>query len=447
MASVLSSPSLQDLKVRVEEPIILVSPNEKTERRSIFLSNIDQMHNYYVCTAHFFNGNADFPPAVVAERLKMGLEKVLVPYDFAAGRLKTNELDSTDRRLEIDCTAAGVGFVVASSEYSLHDLGDDFVFSNPGFHYLALDNLWPGDDEDRPLCIFQVTSFKCGGFAIGFVWNHVLFDGMGAGKFMANLATQAFVDEKPLKAIPCNDRHLLAARSPPVVAFKHPEFSKKPDNYDGGGGLVGDSLDSKIFKLNPSAVNYLKDKANNGTRTEGKITTYSVVAALIWRCKALSSNCMDRERVSTLLTSIDIRQRLNPPLPASYCGNAVLFAPASSKCKHLENWPFLELVKVVSDGIKGFKDEYARSMIDLLGINRGKVQPYIEYNVSSWMKLGFDEVVYPWGKPICFGPLRTVTETCFLFPGVVDGDVNALVSLPTVEMERFQAYFLDFFHP
>ncbi|KAL7152895.1 hypothetical protein ABFS83_04G129000 [Erythranthe nasuta] len=426
MASVLSSPSLQDLKVRVEEPIILVLPNEKTERRSIFLSNIDQMHNYY--------------------RLKMGLEKVLVPYDFAAGRLKTNQLDSTDRRLEIDCTAAGVGFMVASSEYSLHDLGDDFVFSNPGFHYLALDNLWPGDDDDRPLCIFQVTSFKCGGFAIGFVWNHVLFDGMGAGKFMANLATQAFVDEKPLEAIPCNDRHLLAARSPPVVAFKHPEFSKKPDNYDGSGGLVGNSLDSKIFKISPSAINYLKDKANDTTTTADKITTYNVVAALIWRCKALS-NCIDKERVSTLLTSIDIRQRLNPPLPASYCGNAVLFAPASAKCKNLEKLPFSELVKVVLDGIKGFGDEYARSMIDLLGINRGKVQPYIEYNVSSWMKLGFDEVVYPWGKPICFGPLRTVTETCFLFPGVVDGDVNALVSLPTVEMERFQAYFLDFFHP
>ncbi|KAL7145308.1 hypothetical protein ABFS83_07G072800 [Erythranthe nasuta] len=440
-------PAVEDLMVKFQETI-LVSPIEKTERKSIFLSNLDQMHNYYVPTAHFFSPNPDFPPNIVVKRLKMALEKVLVQYDFVAGRLKTNE-ESGRRRLEIDCNAAGVGFVVASSEYSLRDFGDEIVFSNPAFRKLAVYNFWPHDDH--PLCIFQVTSFKCGGFAIGMVTNHILFDGTGAQTFLANLASQAFDDDnKPLHVIPCNNRRLLAARSLPLVSFPHPEFSmpaadRKPD---------GES-ETRIFKLSPSDVNYLKKKASkdfpsaasaSASAAMFKITTYSVVAALVWRCKALSSsNDMDKERVSTFLTSMDIRRRLNnPPLPLSYCGNALLYSKASAKVGDIEELPFSELVQLVAQGMERFSDEYARSVIDLLEIEKGKLRPRIEYNVSSWLRLGFDQVVYPWGKPLCIGPLLTVVRACLLFPSA-DGGVNAFVSLPDQEMQKFQASFYGFF--
>ncbi|EYU24113.1 hypothetical protein MIMGU_mgv1a019465mg, partial [Erythranthe guttata] len=180
MASVVPIPSIQDLRVIFHEKV-LVSPSEKTERKSMFLSNIDQMHNYNAHTAHFFTANPDFPPKIVTERLKMALEKVLATYDFAAGRLRTNQESG---RLEIECDGAGAGFVAASSEYSLCDLGDDLVFSNPGFRQLSvLFDILPRDDQ--PLLILQVTSFKCGGFAIGTAMNHTLVDGAGAQKLLA----------------------------------------------------------------------------------------------------------------------------------------------------------------------------------------------------------------------------------------------------------------------
>ncbi|KAL0382001.1 UNVERIFIED_CONTAM: hypothetical protein Scaly_0487400 [Sesamum calycinum] len=96
----------------------------------------------------------DFPPEIVVKRLKLALERVLVPYDFMAGRFKLNQQSG---RLEIDCNSAGAGFVVASSEYSLDELGD-FVYPNLGFRQLAAQTLGNlGPEVDQPLCVFQYT--------------------------------------------------------------------------------------------------------------------------------------------------------------------------------------------------------------------------------------------------------------------------------------------------
>ncbi|KAL2245741.1 omega-hydroxypalmitate O-feruloyl transferase-like [Sesamum indicum] len=442
MAFVLPVPPMQDLKLKLQQST-LVSPAKQTENQAFFLSNIDQFLNYDILTVHFFKANPDFPPETVAKRLKMALERVLVPYDFLAGRLKLN-LHSG--RLEIDCNSAGVGFVVASSECSLDELGD-LVCPNLGFRQLSvqtLDNLGP--EVDQLLCVFKVTSFKCGGFSIGMSTNHVLFDGVSAQIFIENLATQAF-DDKPLAIIPCNDRHLLAARAPPHVEFPHPEFFK-PDLPAGLGPPVFDcereELDYTVFSLTLNAVNYLKDKARESiSSTSTKITSFIVVAALIWRCKALSNYTeYNKDRVSTLFNIVDLRSRLNPSLPNSYCGNAVLGAYSSATCDDIKKWPFSKLVELVAEEPKRMTDEYAKSTIDWLEINKGL--PRGEYTVSSWLRMRFGEVVYPWGKPMHSGPVVSYRkDICWIFPGV--DRVNALVSLPAKEMERFVACCREFF--
>ncbi|KAL0402780.1 UNVERIFIED_CONTAM: Anthranilate N-benzoyltransferase protein 3 [Sesamum radiatum] len=442
MASVLRVPAMQDLKLTLQESI-LVAPAKQTQKRCIFLSNIDQILNYNIPTAHFFKANPDFPPEIVAKRLKLALERVLVPYDFMAGRFKLNQQSG---RLEIDCNSAGAGFVVASSVYSLDDLGD-FVYPNLGFRQLApqtLPNLGP--EVDQPLCVFQVTSFKCGGFCIGMSTNHVMFDGEAARIFMENLASQAFED-KPLAIIPCHNRHLLAARSPPHVEFPHPEFFQP--NLPVVGPPVFDckreELDYTTLRRTSKAIDYLKEKAKDNNTTT-KITSCNVVSALIWRCKALSKDGgynNKKDRVSTLLNVVDLKTRLNPALPHSYCGNAVLVAYSSARCEDIEKWGFSKLVEMVSEGQKRVSDEYIRSMIDWLEIYNGV--PHGEYMVSSWMRLRFDEVEYPWGKAVQSGPVVSHRkDICWIF-GDGEGVLHALVSLPPKEMESFVANFRHFF--
>ena len=146
---------LQDLKITIQN-VSLVFPSQQTERKSMFLSNIDKVLNFSVETVHFFSSRKDFPPHLVSEKLKTTFAKLLVPYDFLAGRLRSNPETG---RLEIDCNSAGIGFAVATSDYTLDGIGD-LVYPNPAFGqliYKSMDNL---EQDDQPLCIVQVFFFE-----------------------------------------------------------------------------------------------------------------------------------------------------------------------------------------------------------------------------------------------------------------------------------------------
>lgn len=118
----------------------------------MFLSNIDQVLNFNVETVHFFASHEDFPPQTVAEKIKDALEKILVPYDFLAGRLKLN---ARTGRLEVDCNGAGAGFVVASSECTLDEIGD-LVYPNAAFAKLVVNSSDSLEKDGKLLCIIQV---------------------------------------------------------------------------------------------------------------------------------------------------------------------------------------------------------------------------------------------------------------------------------------------------
>lgn len=148
-----SSP-LQDLRVKVQKSAI-VTPLEPTQHKSLFLSNIDQVLNLYVDTVHFFARNEEFPPSLVAEKLEAAFRKLLVTYDFAAGRLRWCSPDNG--RLEIDCNGAGARFTVADSEISLVEIGD-LRYPNPAYGQLIFKEEEALAMEDRPLFYLQVRT-------------------------------------------------------------------------------------------------------------------------------------------------------------------------------------------------------------------------------------------------------------------------------------------------
>ncbi|KAL8199891.1 hypothetical protein R6Q57_013459 [Mikania cordata] len=436
-----SSPNIiQDLKVIIHDTITILPP-QKSEKRSMFLSNIDQVLIFNVETVHFFEANPEFPPDLVAEKLKSALSKALVPYDFLAGRLRLNP---ESQRFEFDCNGAGAQFVVGSSEFELGEIGD-LVYPNPGFRQLVQKSYDDVAMEDRPLCVFQLTSFKCGGFALGVATNHATFDGISFKAFLQNIASLAA--DKPLAIVPCNDRHLLAARSPPKIEFDHPELLKIPSGTSIPNPTVFDcpegQLDFKIFNLTSDDIARLKSEAKDGPGSNNaKITGFNVVTAHVWRCKALSSGSdFDPERVSTVLYAMDIRSRLN--LPPSLAGNAVLSAYASARCKEIAQGSLLQLVELVTEGANRMTPEYIHSIIDWGEVNKGF--PNGEFLISSWWRLGFADVAYPWGKPRYSCPVvYHRKDIILLFPdivGVSSNEVNVLVALPSKEMEKFEALF------
>ncbi|XP_057515495.1 acyltransferase GLAUCE [Amaranthus tricolor] len=447
-------PLLQDLKVTIQDSSLIFSPKE-SEEKTMFLSNIDQVLNFDVQTLHFFNPNPNFPPKIAFEKVKIALQNLCVSYHFLFGRIKLN---SKNGRFEINCNNAGIGFVVASSEHRMDELGD-LVYPNPSFEQLVTKKM---DDtlevNGHPLCIVQMTAFKCGGFAMGFLTNHAIFDGCSFKYFLQNLAALAW--DKPLQIVPCNERTLLMARDPPRVTFPHPELLKLkiPIGQEGESeqncnvfDAIPHELDFKIFGLSGKEISNLKEKAKMGpTNGKGKVTGFNVVSALVWRCKALSfeeevTNLT--ERSSTMLFAVDIRSKLNPPLPPSFTGNAILTAYATTNCKKLEEAPLSELVDLVTEGSTRMNDEYARSAIDWGELYKGF--PHGEFLMSSWWRLGFDQAEYPWGKPkYCCPLVHHRKDIILLFPDIDKSNdgVNILVALPHKEMAKFQGLFNKFLY-
>ncbi|KAF9587277.1 hypothetical protein IFM89_039524 [Coptis chinensis] len=168
----------------------LVLPIEETERRSIFLSNIDKTLNFKASTILFFSRNPNFSMENIIAKLENTYRKILVQYDFLAGRLRWSNKKG---RLEIDCNAVGAGFVVASCDLSFEELGG-IGSPNLANQQFAL-RKWNALPGDQPLLVMQVTSLRCGGFALGFALSHVTLDGISRKIWLENrpLSLQAMI--------------------------------------------------------------------------------------------------------------------------------------------------------------------------------------------------------------------------------------------------------------
>ncbi|MQL80813.1 hypothetical protein Taro_013265 [Colocasia esculenta] len=473
-------PLLQDLRVTLLRSSIVRPPREP-ERRFMFLSNIDQFLDFNVDTVQFFHANSEFTPAAVAEKLETALGELLGPYDFLAGRLKW---DNSEGRWGVDCNGAGVGFALAASEVTLAGLGD-LEQPNPAFQQLVARRVDAMDPDDRPLFVLQVpktkslacvlkrcagrvgvgpktlvTSFICGGFAVGISNCHATFDGVSFRVFLENLA--ALAAGKPLAVQPCNDRRLLAARAPPQVAFPHPELlmldarppplpstitstsvekpaeEPLPTIIETGP----ENLEFKLFRLSSDQISTLKGRARADGAPAAAATSFNIVTAHLWRCKALAAANAPPDKPSMVLYAVDIRGRLRPPLPRSYTGNAVLSAYGVLTQRELGEKAFGRVVEVVREGSARMDDEYARSVVDWGQLHKGF--PRGDVFISSWWRLGFDEVEFPWKRPLYCCPLALPRrDIIVLFPtvGGLEKGVNALVALPGEDMKRFEGLF------
>ncbi|KAI3873341.1 hypothetical protein MKX03_003210 [Papaver bracteatum] len=445
-----------DLKVELQNASMVV-PVEVTERRSMFLSNIDQSVNIYCGAIGFFSAAPNFPPDLIAKKLEFGLKRLLAEhYDFLAGRLKW---DSKQGRLEIDCNFAGAGFITASSKLSLEEVGD-LQCPNPAFEQLAPQNwneLWP---KDHPLFMMQVTSFKCGGISLALVYNHTAFDGIGCMVFMEHLASMsADSPECPdLPYPPINTRHLLDARTPPCVTQKHIELIDLGSTLHASTPSIfiskTDNLQRKNLLLTAEDIVNLKKKAmespcisdtNGDEFNSGVITSFNVVAAHTWRCMALLKfNKENSEKPSTFLFPVNIRARLRPRLPPSYIGNALVNGYGMATYKEIVEKPYAYLVRKIAEGAKRVKDEYIRSLIDWRELYNGYVHG--DVMLTSWWKIPFTDLKFPWGKPLNICPIaHQWGNLVILMPDnnreVENKGVNILVSLPQEDMEKFQNLF------
>ncbi|KAA8522845.1 hypothetical protein F0562_009268 [Nyssa sinensis] len=93
-----------------------------------------------------------------------------------------------------------------------------------------------------------------------------------------------------------------------------------------------------MLHLSKTQIEKLKNMANAGRA--GEIQAYSRYEAItghIWRC-ACKARENENEQLTKIRVAVNIRDRMKPPLPHGYFGNAMLITVATSRAGELMSW-------------------------------------------------------------------------------------------------------------
>ncbi|KAL9319635.1 hypothetical protein ACSQ67_011474 [Phaseolus vulgaris] len=222
--------------------------------------------------------------------------------------------------------------------------------------------------QELPMLLVQVTSFLGHeAFSIGVAICHVLVDGVAAVQFINSWAKLARGETLEPHEMPFLDRTVLRFIAPPSPPrFDHLEFKPFPlilgrcDNTAEKNKVVKTTL----LKLTAEQVRKLKNKANADESTKGSrpYSRFEAIAAHVWRsaCKARG---LDENQPNIVRFGSDIRNRLIPPLPRNYFGNAMTLTVASSQVGEILSNSLGHAAKKIREAIEVLTHEYISSQM------------------------------------------------------------------------------------
>ncbi|KAI3943284.1 hypothetical protein MKW92_037424 [Papaver armeniacum] len=439
---------MEDLKL-VEKHVIV--PETLLNRRRLFLSNIDLTLVSYLETVSFIEPTSkDISFAEICSSFYRALGRVLVSYDFMAGRLihQAGEGEN-DGRFEIDCNGEGVVVVAATTSTKMSQLGELRSPNKPEFKKLVSflhDEEWMNLElKEKPLLLLQLTRFQCGGVALASLSNHCTLDGTAIQEFIVNLASLTRGDD--LVVHPNSDRSIFKARNPPRISHPHFEYSI-PKVSDTSFSIPGSILIPSIIKqpflktttklvhLSESWISNLKSIVQRDGKFKN-YTTFHVLAAKLWKARSIATQLPD-ECISTVLFPIDVRRKIVPRAPKGFAGNALIPGFARSNMNRIKTEKFSALVDEIHKGVERVDDEYVKSNIDWLEVNRGVPCRENSFSVVVWSKLGFEGVDFGWGRITNVVPIEIKPGLVIVLPGDKEGGgIYVCLELPSEQMEEF----------
>ncbi|XP_062083774.1 spermidine hydroxycinnamoyl transferase-like [Humulus lupulus] len=436
----------------------VVKPAEETWTGSVPLSELDQSGAIiHVSTIHFYQTpSSDLIPTT----LKQSLARVLVPFYPLAGRL--SRIHGPHHRLQLNCNAHGVNFIEAESEFTLdHFLGTHHHHDqSPSPSADQYTQLKPTVDytlpiEERPIMIAQLTRFACGGITLCSSFSHAVIGGQSIGVFLTEWARFAR-GEVCVKTEPFHDRSVLGVRNPSSSRAPHfdhaEEFSQLPALAEGTKKKKS-SNKAMTLRISKEQMETLKAAANEGRDTSTRAyTRYEALTGHIWKC-ACKARKLKTEQATGLEVYVDVRNRLEPPLPSGYFGNSSIGVLAVCNAGEIMVKPLEYAASRVRGAIdKGSRSEYVWSYIDHLKSEKdlSKLQDVSVYgnpnmSVSSWTRIPLYGIDFGWGKEVYTGPgsQRVDGDTVILSSCTGDGSLLVSLCLEALYMASFQNHFYN----
>ncbi|KAL7151385.1 hypothetical protein ABFS83_04G027200 [Erythranthe nasuta] len=304
--------------------------------------------------------------------LKSSLQRTLHFFPPLAGRLTTTTSDDgAATTFFIDCSSnnveGGALFVHAKVEDAnfgvadiLNSSTDYYVPEIVGF-FFPLTGVRNHGGVTQPLMAVQVTELADGLF-VGCSINHLLVDGTSFWHFFNSWAQISRGDNiNPISKPPILNRDQinldLSGSGTIYIHDKHLIHLGNNNNYNQAESRRRQVLKDRIFHLSKESVAKLKRRANEemGEISKGKISSLQAIVAHVWRCIIRCRFAMDDcEETTTFEVPMGARQRMEPPLPEEYFGNAVFPGIVTLETsKLLENglgWAAWQINRMVASG-------------------------------------------------------------------------------------------------
>lgn len=340
--------------------------------------------------------------------LKQALSETLARFYPLAGKIK--DLHS------IDCNDEGIYFIEARAKSPL----DEFL-NLPSISLIKEFLPDPDDAKWRSVptpgdyvASVQVTTFSCGGMAIGAYVSHMIGDGTAFSLFLKSWAAAAArksyneESEAALLLSPKFDASLSFPQNDayPRQACSTSIRSNLPIKF---GRCV-----CRRFLFDASAIANLKAKAKgstvqNPTRVEAVTTLLGkcIMAASKTQARSSSSD-RDSDKPFALIHAVNLRRRATPPFSENYMGNFIWMA--SALCTTEEEPELQDLVCQLREAIAKLNGDFVNSLqgdeglLNFLEALKYERETYtraadrIAY--SSWCNFGFYEIDFGWGKPV-----------------------------------------------
>ncbi|KNA21398.1 hypothetical protein SOVF_043560 [Spinacia oleracea] len=380
--------------------------------------------------------------------LKTSLSQTLDQFHPLAGRF----LDEST----ISCNHQGIPFIETKVNSRLLD-----VMISPHKMKLLTKFLPCQEFKTRPISeltplVFQINVFLCGGVVIGCYVLHKLLDAISLGtffKYWSSLTNTRFNNlVKP-------DFEAIIKAFPPLpkekhIVIPHDEVFKDTPPTQPNNLNTMSVIKSYVF----DDVSLSKLKARATSELVPKPTRFEAVTGFIWE-QILRNSGVEVEHTSLTMV-VNIRQRVSPPLPRGSMGNLLRNARAQA---HTSSG-LQDLVKEIHLALSRTNQQITTTTSAEVIWSERKAdyeaplkhqQGY--YCLSSWCKVGLDEVDFGFGKPVWIVPTdgrpppirNSICLTDYRHPQTGVEGIEAWVMLEQREIQCLQSnpVFLAFATP
>ncbi|MED6133059.1 hypothetical protein PIB30_024738 [Stylosanthes scabra] len=444
----------------------VVTPKEETPKGLFCLTDSDQINPWsHVSTIYVYKNKNNVNVNELVQRMRDSLSHILVHYYPLSGRLNWTEVG----RLQMDCNAKGVILIQAESKKTMDEYGD-FSPNDDAIKELIPNLDYSQPMEDLPLLLAQVTKFHGDGnaIAIAISISHTMGDAVSSVHFINSWAKLTRGDSLDQNELPFLDRTVFTtSRLPAVRHFDHPEFNPPPVILGRTNNIEEQKKETRFafFKLTAEQVDKLKQRANTGYSDESKQRAYSrfeAIGAHIWRCACMARE-LDKNQPTLVKTAVDVRNKVNPPLPKNYFGNGLVTTVTTTCCVgDMISEPVSYGAKRIREAVQRVaNDEYIRSHLEFVARQetmdmlrtqsveecRADVSFSRDPNIvlGSWLQLPFYEADFGWGKPHHFGPgIVPPIDIGIMAPTPdADGSIVIFMNFQIAHMQNFVKHFWD----